>query len=93
MVGVRPCERSPVSILYKTNPCASAMPTKAPVKTKRLSIIGDSKIEKPCFHVALREWRFRKSHGLVALIERATAIAQGIDFGSDIVILRSNDAA
>lgn len=68
------------------------MPTKAPVKTKRLSIINDSKIERPRFHVALCEWRFRESHSLVALIERAPAIAQGIDFGSDIVILRSNDA-
>lgn len=68
------------------------MPTKAPVKTIRLSIISDSKIERPRFRVALREWRFQESHGLVALIERAPAVAQGIDFGSDIVILRSNDA-
>jgi hypothetical protein len=68
------------------------MPTKAPIKTIRLSIISDSKIERPRFRVALREWRFQESHGLVALIERAPAVAQGIDSGSDIVILRSNDA-
>jgi hypothetical protein len=69
------------------------MPTKAPVKTIRLSIISDSKIERPRFRVALSEWRFQESHGPVALIERAPAVTQGIDFGSDIVILRSNDAA
>ncbi|MGZ3309486.1 MAG: hypothetical protein ACXU84_06885 [Xanthobacteraceae bacterium] len=68
------------------------MPTKAPVKTIRLSIISDSKIERPRFHVGLREWRFQESHGLAALIERAPAVAQEIDFGSAIVILLSDDA-
>ncbi|MGA7998755.1 MAG: hypothetical protein WCA28_28165 [Bradyrhizobium sp.] len=53
------------------------MPTKAPVKTIRLSIISDSEIEGPRFHVAFREWRFQESHGLVALIERTPSVARG----------------
>ena len=68
MVGVRPPERSPVSILYNTTPCANAMPTMAPVKTIRFSIINCSEIGG-VFPVARRERRFEKSNAPATLIE------------------------
>lgn len=92
MVGVRPCERSPVSILYKTNPCANAMPTRAPVKTIRLSIICDSKSNGRVSTSRIANGDLG-NHAASSRSSRALPASREIDLGPDIVVPHLKDVA
>ena len=52
ITGVTSLERTPVSILYNTTPCANAMPAMAPIRTIRFNIIHCSGIDGHVFRLA-----------------------------------------